>query len=139
VSDFGPKGWPKHIPSESRTPAEGFAFRLRQLGATEGEIETTIDRWGQDPEEDARLRRMNDRELTAELSKVRAEHHDSHHIPTGYRTDTEAAKRVEGSVDAVLAWVAGDPERAAAAARHESNGKQRSTLLRRLNAMLEAD
>ena len=139
MTDFGPKGWPKHIPSESRSHSEGFAFRLRQLGATEEEIEPTIDRWGSDPEEDARMRRMNDRELLAELSKVRAEHHDHHHIPTGHRTDREAASRITGSVDAVLAWVGGDPERAAAAARHETNSRQRTTLLRRLNAILKDD
>lgn len=135
---FAPKGWPRVAAAESRDQGEEFADRLRQLGASREEVTASLSVWGIDREDDARLRLMGDHELTRELARVRSE--DRQHRPADEATMKavwdEAGSRISGTVNEIVAWVGGDPDRAAAVVDLEAVGANRVTLLRSMNEVL---
>ena len=145
------RGWPRVSASETRSPLEHFLQRMRELGAGPDELEAAAAAWGFDPDDDARLAAMSDRELRADILAVREEFElgtiseeesSEHALAVAYRqTLAEAQGRVGGTIPAVMAWVADDPVRAYAVRSLETDGDGagRSTLVNQLDKILTGD
>jgi len=103
---------------ESVSELEQFVGRLRKLGATDGEVGQVVDGWDvlDDDwtlERRREFARSTDEQIVADLAAVRAEYAaGSSANPDG--TLADAARVVDQSAAKVLAWVDGDPARAAA-------------------------
>lgn len=160
---YAPAGPPRTAVSEVRSPAEQFATRLRDLGATDDEVQAVVDSWDDldpddstDPEAWTRARRDQvavapDAELAAMIDAARDEYEvgttteeeaaNRAHMVAYQAAYTEAQGRIGGNVDSVLAWVGDDPVRAEAVLELEQRpeGAQRKTLVAPLLALVDAD
>jgi hypothetical protein len=124
---------------------------MRELGARPDELEAAAAVWGLNPEEDARLTVIPDRELRADIVAVRTEYetgttseedaNDRDMIITYLHSINEARQRVGGTIPSIMAWVADDPIRAFAVADLETSdeGAGRSTLIKRLGKIAAVD
>lgn len=150
---YAPAGPRRPTVSEVRTPVDQFATRLANLGATPDEVQAVVDAWDDlDPDDAAdpdawtagrrdRVFAADDAELQAMIDSAR----DEYEVGTTTEADAqakadhaalraaeaEAAGRIGGNVDSVLAWVAGDAIRAQAvlALEQAPEGANRKTLV----------
>jgi hypothetical protein len=150
---YAPKGWPREVAAETRGPLDQFLARLADLGATDDEQADVAATWHDDeafpPEWRQELLHMGDNELAAMIREVREEHRlgtttedddadaEAH---AAYRAAmAEAAERIGGNVQAVLAWVGDDPVRAQAVHQLETgpDGAGRKTLVEPVQQLLD--
>lgn len=160
---YAPKGWPRQVASERRTELDQFVARLTELGAQPDEVQLVRDSWDDlDPDDStdpeaftaarrAELVRMPDAQLRGLLADSRDEHTlgttteeeaEAHRQMAEYRQAyREAAERIGGNVDSVLAWVADDPVRAEAVLELEEgpDGAARKTLVGPLRDLLDQE
>jgi len=160
---YAAKGWPRAATGERRSDLDQFVTRLVDLGAQPDEVQLVRDSWDDlDPDDDtdpeaftaarrAELVRMPDAQLRGLLSASREEHElgttteeeaEAHRQMAEYRVAyQEAAERIGGNVDSVLAWVADDPVRAEAVLELEqgTDGAGRKTLVGPLRELLDQD
>jgi hypothetical protein len=160
---YAAKGWPRAIAGERRTELDQFVSRLVDLGAQPDEVQLVRDSWDDlDPDDStdpeaftaarrAELVRMPDDQLRGLLSASREEHElgttteeeaEAHRQMAEYRQAyREAAERIAGNVDSVLAWVADDPVRAEAVLELEEgpDGAARKTLVGPLRDLLDQE
>lgn len=140
---YAPKGWPRGNP-EVRTELETFSDRLRQLGATDDEVAQVVAGWDTFDADWTPARRhqvvhLSDADLRQLLVDGREEYeHDTTTEEVAAVRDAErarrmaeaeAARRIGGNVDSVLAWVGDDRYRAQAVLELEVAGQRRKTLL----------
>ena len=123
---------------------DDFLMRLRDLGATQDEIDTEAEAWGKDPGEDVLLVAMSNENLRAEILAVRAEDDVHHHTEQEAAEDLAKVRResvlvqavghMGGTVSQILEWVGNDLERSIAVEELERSdqGANRVTLLRQL-------
>ena len=145
------RGWPRVTASETRSPLDHFLQRMRELGARPDELEAAAAVWGLNPEEDARLTAMPDRELRADILAVRQEYemgtvseddaNEQDLVVSYLHTVNEARGRIGGTIPSIMAWVGDDPVRAFAVADLETSdeGAGRSTLIKRVGKIIDAD
>ena len=143
----------KRTTRESLSELEQFVVRLRQLGATDDEIQTTRDSWDElDDEWTAHdrtsLTLASDEQLRAELGALRAEfQHDTTDetqqeaidaASFAARTAEVAASMVKQGVGQILEWVGEDVGRAIAILALEvgPNGGKRKTLVPALEQLI---
>ena len=158
---YAAKGWPRPATGERRTDLDQFVGRLVDLGAQPDEVQLVRDSWDDlDPDDStdpeaftaarrAELVRMPDDQLRGLLTASRDEHTlgttteeeaEAHRQMAEYRQAyQEAAERIGGNVDSVLAWVADDPVRAEAVLELETSpdGADRKTLVGPLRDLLD--
>ena len=136
---------------EVRGHREEVLERFRQLGATDEELAVVTVEWddltGAERDE---LRFAGDHELTAALERARTEHYEGTHTEDeeaaeraelAYRAAVvEAGERIGGNVDSVLAWVAGDVDKARAVLETEPplDAGGRKTLIEPLVELVNA-
>lgn len=160
---YAAKGWPRPATGERRTELDQFVTRLVELGAQPDEVQLVRDSWDDlDPDDStdpdaftaarrAELVRLPDDQLRSMISASRDEHTlgttteeeaEAHRQMAEYRQAyQEAAERIGGNVDSVLAWVADDPVRAEAVLELEEgpDGAGRKTLVGPLRDLLDQE
>lgn len=133
------------IGDETQTELEHAVARLAAIGATSDEVDAFVARWDDfddqwTPEIRTAWLSCTDADLRAELRAIRVEYaigtvtqedHDAAVVAAEHaRLVEEAQVKIGTSVPGVLAWVDGDPGRAAAAAIVErAQPSPRGTLL----------
>jgi hypothetical protein len=141
--------------SERESELEGFLRRLKVLGATPDEIESTRVGWDMfdedwTPDRRAALCRSSDGHIRAEIGRIRAEYlvgttteadaADARLAALDAKARDEAFDRMGLTVPALLAWVGNDAHRARAVEHWEASmrGAGRATLLRAVRAVTDA-
>jgi hypothetical protein len=156
---YEPRGWPR-TNVESRSPLEQFVARLRDLGATDDEVELVETTWDNlDPDDssfpeawtrarrdemarlgDNELRRMirDSREEYALGTTTEEEQQAAEDRRRAHTARAEASERIHGNVPSVLAWVGDDTVRARAVLELETgvDGRERSTLVKALREIV---
>jgi hypothetical protein len=125
---------------EIQTELDGYLDRLAANGATEDELLAVIESWDVfdadwTPEVRKRQTRATDAQLRAGILASRVEFL---HGTTDDDVWEPGMETPNGSVEAILAWVGDDPDRAYAVYQTERGGFDRSELLTRLESMLDA-
>lgn len=157
---YAAKGAPRATVPETRSQLDQFLARLTDLGAEPDELQLVRDSWDDlDPDDDtdpdaftaarrAELVSMPDDKLAGLLAASRDEYEvgttteeeaEQARAAAEYRDAyREAAERIGGNVDSVLAWVADDPVRAQAVLDLErsSDGADRKTLVKPLAELM---
>lgn len=155
---YSARGWPR-VNTEMRSPLDQFIDRLRQLGATDEEVDDVLATWDDfdsDPHapeawthaQRARVLAMGDNELRALIESGRQEYAyatttEDEAAEQGarrarQRAATEAEDRINGNVAGILAWVGDDPVRATAVySLEKASPSPRKTLLEPLEGILD--
>lgn len=159
---YEPKGVPRQQAPEGQSQLDQFANRLRQLGATEDEVQLVVTTWDDlDPADstdpDAWTPARRD-ELAAAPDHVLVQHIEAARAEYEHDTTTEdeaaaaaenkaarrakegAAENISESVAYLREWVGDDLHRARAVLALETapDGENRKTLVEPLTAMLAA-